>query len=159
MNLHRLCMVLILLSILMIPVRAQESVSDDAVNEVAEKMYCPVCENIPLDDCGTPTCYQWKEEIRQQLAEGISEEAIIQGFVERFGDHVMGTPQDPILRTLSLVTPWILIGFAVIVGVMTFSRWRKHETIVEKSATTASQETVTDDEYRARLEADLQKRR
>jgi len=31
-------------------------VTDDAVNSVAKELYCPVCENIPLDVCPTQAC-------------------------------------------------------------------------------------------------------
>ena len=70
--------VLFLCFALAVLVHAQgERVSDNAVNAVAEKMYCPVCENIPLDECQTQACVDWKEEIRQQLSEGQSEQAVM----------------------------------------------------------------------------------
>ena len=68
----RLILILIVVSGLM-TVSAQDAyISDNEVNAVAEKLYCPVCENIPLDDCQTVTCLEWKEEIRIQLAQGES---------------------------------------------------------------------------------------
>ena len=54
---------LILLFVLSIPVTgfAQGSdPTDDDVNAVAKQLYCPVCENIPLDACGTAACEQWR---------------------------------------------------------------------------------------------------
>ncbi len=97
-------------------VAAQESstVTDDDVNAIAQKLYCPVCENIPLDACGTAACDDWRNEIRLQLEQGMTEAQIIDDFVLRFGDRVVGTPQDPILRALSLVTPVLLIGLGLI---------------------------------------------
>ena len=44
--------------------------TDDDVNEVARQLYCPVCENIPLDTCGTTACEQWRGIIRDKLSEG-----------------------------------------------------------------------------------------
>ena len=38
--------------------------SDDEVNAIARKMYCPVCENVPLDVCPTQACMEWRELIR-----------------------------------------------------------------------------------------------
>ena len=86
------------------------TVTADDVNAIAQKLYCPVCENIPLDVCGTAACADWRDEIRQQLESGMTEQQIVDDFVRRFGDRVVGTPQDPALRALSLVTPYILIG-------------------------------------------------
>ena len=30
--------------------------TDDAVNKIAKQLYCPVCENTPLDVCPTEAC-------------------------------------------------------------------------------------------------------
>jgi cytochrome c-type biogenesis protein CcmH len=116
-------------------VRAQDqaptSVTADQVNAIAKKLYCPVCENITLDNCGTAACADWRDEIRLQLETGRTEDEIIADFVQRFGDRVVGTPQDSLLRALSLITPWILIvGVLVIVGKMVIDRQRKRLTPV-----------------------------
>jgi cytochrome c-type biogenesis protein CcmH len=147
-----------------IPAYAQDSaVSDDEVNAVARRMYCPECENIPLDVCGTQACIQWREEIRAQLEAGSTEEQVIADFVSRFGDRVVGTPQDPVLRALSLITPW-LVGLVMFVIVATLLlRWRRSG----KSKTTfgiptvpnGNSPTLTDDDYRQRIERDLLARR
>jgi cytochrome c-type biogenesis protein CcmH/NrfF len=67
-------------------------VSDDQVNVVAKQLYCPVCENIPLDVCGTQACEQWRGLIREKLAAGWSEGQVKQYFVDQYGDRVLGTP-------------------------------------------------------------------
>jgi cytochrome c-type biogenesis protein CcmH len=148
------------LLIIAIPTFAQDSyVSDNEVLAIAEKMYCPVCENIPLDECQTTTCMEWKEEIRNQLAQGESSDEIITSFVTRFGDHVVGTPQDPILRALTIITPIIAILFAIAMGVYTFTRFGTHQKLKLEDEVS---ETLTDDSdeaYRQRLEQDLIARR
>ncbi|HYO88956.1 MAG TPA: cytochrome c-type biogenesis protein CcmH [Candidatus Limnocylindrales bacterium] len=88
---------------------APVDVTADDVNAIAQKLYCPVCENIPLDVCGTAACADWRNEIRQQLESGMGEDAIVTDFVRRFGDRVVGTPQDPVLAALSIVTPIVII--------------------------------------------------
>ena len=93
-------MLLVLLAFTALAQAQDGGVTDNDVIRVAERMYCPVCENIPLDDCETTACVEWKAEIRAQLAEGRSDEAVIDSFVARFGDNVVGVPQDPVLRAL-----------------------------------------------------------
>lgn len=100
-------------------------VTADDVNAVAEKLYCPVCENIPLDTCGTAACADWRNEIRLQLESGMSSDEVITDFVRRFGDRVVGTPQDPALAALSLITPWVIIGLAAAGGVYFLLRHRR----------------------------------
>ena len=133
-------------------------VSDNTVNAVAEKMYCPVCENIPLDECHTSACLEWKEEIRQQLSEGISEQQVINSFVRRFGDQVVGIPQDPLLRALTVLVPVLAIVMAVALGIVTFRRFGRHEQLRINEAGVPAAES-NDEDYLKRLEDDLQARR
>lgn len=101
-------------------------ITDDQVNAIAKKLYCPVCENITLDTCGTAACADWRYEIRLQLEQGRTERQIIDDFVQRFGDRVVGTPEDTVLRALSLVTPWVIIaGILLIVGRVIFNVRRR----------------------------------
>ncbi len=134
------------------PVVPANTITDDQVNAIAEKLYCPVCENITLDTCGTAACADWRAEIRLQLEQGRTEDEIITDFVTRFGDRVVGTPQDATLRTLSLVTPWVLIaGVLLIVGSMIFRRRR----VVDAPPPPSSGAQSTD-KYQDLIEQDLE---
>jgi cytochrome c-type biogenesis protein CcmH len=144
----------------------KKPVTADDVNNVARKLYCPVCENIPLDTCGTTACEQWRGEIRFQLEEGRTAQQVIDDFIARFGDRVVGTPVDPVLRALSLWVP-ILISLGALVGAgMIFNRWRmaprgaapRHEANPEAVYVATAAATKPDEFYRARLELDLAKR-
>ena len=149
----------LLLLVLTLMTAAQDNdVSDNAVNSVAQKMYCPVCENIPLDECQTLACVEWKEEIRDQLAEGQSEQEVIESFVGRFGDQVVGIPQDPVLRALTVVVPVLSVLLAIAVGIFTFTRFGQHQKLnmARESQPTAA---ATEEQYRQRLEEDLLARR
>ena len=57
--------------------------SDDQVNAIAKQLYCPVCENIPLDVCPTQACEEWRALIKELLAEGKSEQEIKDYFVQQ----------------------------------------------------------------------------
>jgi cytochrome c-type biogenesis protein CcmH len=160
-----LVLAMAILLIVVLPAGAQERVvTDDEVNAVASKLYCPVCENIPLDACGTAACHDWREEIRSQLASGMTEEEVINAFVVRYGDRVVGTPMDPTLRALSLVTPWVLGAIIVLGALWTFIRWRSRQgTVTSDGIVDTISEPADaardDDYYRTRLEQDLQTRR
>jgi cytochrome c-type biogenesis protein CcmH len=143
-----------------VPLLAQ-TVSDDAVNDVAEHMFCPVCENEPLDDCRTSTCLQWKEEIRDQLAAGRSENQIMDYFVARYGQHVLAIPSDPLLRVLSYAIPLIATLAALAVGWLALRRWQtrrpvtQSETVPVSDSSTPQTSPADDDPYRAMLERDI----
>jgi cytochrome c-type biogenesis protein CcmH len=151
----RTCALIIalLLCAVTLSVSAQNSstVTDDQVNTIARKLYCPVCENITLDTCATAACEDWRNEIRLQLEAGRTEDQIIADFVQRFGDRVVGTPQDTVLRALSLVTPWIIIlGVLLIVGKIVLDRRRSGV-----SPPTATPDDHSTQKYEDLLEQDL----
>lgn len=149
------------------PAQAQDGdgaiITDDQVNSIARGLYCPVCENVPLDVCPTAACAEWREEIRVQLSEGATPREVVDNFVARYGDRVVGTPQDPTLRALSLVTPWVISGLALLGALMVFARWRREQmqapTATPVRMPQSGEANATLEAYRARLEADLAKRR
>lgn len=131
---------------------ATQSVTFDMVNKIARALYCPVCPNETLDACQTQACAQWRDEIRDQLAAGQNEQEIIDSFVRRYGDRVLGTPQDPGLRALSLLTPFLIAAAALGIGALTFLRWRRRTPAAP--ASTGAQTPIRDD-YRSQIEQDL----
>ncbi|MEZ4670585.1 MAG: cytochrome c-type biogenesis protein CcmH [Anaerolineae bacterium] len=130
------------------------TVTDDDVNAIAHELYCPVCENITLDVCGTAACADWRDEIRMQLEAGRTKEQITDDFVQRFGDRVVGTPQDSVLRALSLVTPWVIIAAVlVLVGSMVMGSQRRRN---KPLAAVQPPDDRSIDRYQKLLEEDLE---
>jgi len=97
----------------------------DAVNTVAHKMYCDVCEGIPLDECESVACRQWREEIARQLGDGRTEDEIIDYFVERYGGDVAALPRDESDRLLALLVPVILLLVVGVIGGRQVLQYRK----------------------------------
>jgi cytochrome c-type biogenesis protein CcmH len=131
------------------------NISDDAVNAIAHQLYCPVCENIPLDTCGTVACEDWRNEIRGMLATGMSEAAIIDNFVVRFGDRVVGTPRDPVIAAISIITPWLVVILGVAVGLYTLMQWQRKSKDEKQVAAPVIPEKSKRDSYLEQLEKDL----
>lgn len=156
-------LLLTLAALLALPLAAaaqNTAITDDEVNAVASDMYCPVCENIPLDTCPTAACADWREEIRTMLADGLSEQDVKDAFVVRYGERVVGTPQDPFLRALSLVTPWLMGAAALAAGAYVLLRWQgRQPAAAEAAAAQDARSQASEGDYRARLEADLRQRR
>ena len=87
--------------------------TDDDVNRVAKNLYCPVCPNTPLDVCETKACEDWRAQIRAQLAEGWTDQQVIDYFVAQYGERVLAEPQRKGFTSLV----WILPVIAVMIGV------------------------------------------
>ncbi len=135
---------------------AQETVpSDDEVNAIAKEIYCPVCENTPLDVCPTQVCSQWRELIREQLAMGWSDLQIRQYFVNQYGDRVLATPPARGFNWLVYILPPLAILAGVFVLVRTIRNWKKPLTDIDVETAVTIEEG---DEYVARLEQELRNR-
>jgi len=99
--------------------------SDDDVNAVASQLYCPVCENIPLDACGTAACEQWRGIIRDRLAEGWTEDQIKDYFVAQYGDRVLAEPPRQGFNWLVYLVPALVLAGGVVLLGLGFSKWRQ----------------------------------
>lgn len=92
--------------------------SDDQINAIAGELYCPVCENVPLDVCGTQACEQWRGLIREKLAQGYTKEEIKQYFVDQYGDRVLAAPPAKGFNILVYIVP----PLAILAGIYSFYR-------------------------------------
>jgi len=128
--------------------------TDDQVNAIAKQLYCPVCENVPLDVCPTQACQQWRDTIREKLSAGWNEAQIKQYFVDQYGARVLAAPPATGLNWLVyLLPPLAFVGGAYLL-VRALRAWRAP---AEPQAPPASP-TPGDDPYVERLERELRER-
>lgn len=85
------------------------NISNDDVNEVASQLYCPICENVPLDVCPSTACADWRELIRKLMSEGRSDAEIKQYFADQYGWKVLSMPPRVGFNWLLYVLPPIII--------------------------------------------------
>lgn len=148
---------LCLLAFLLVqPAAGQEPTpSDDEVNAIAKQVYCPVCENVPLDVCPTLACEQWRGIIREKLTLGWSEEKIKQFFLDQYGDRALATPPARGFNWLVYLLPPMVFFLGVIVLLRAFRSWSQNgaASLLEKQ-----EPQIDDDPYVAQLEEELRKR-
>ena len=149
-----------------VPVLAQEPSADD-INEVAKKLSCPTCTGINVADCPTETCAQWRAKIGEMLAEGNSEQEILDYFADRYGDHVLQVPP----KRGFFVLVWLLPVIAIIAGLVWLAYlmrgWSRRSAAVTAghsqgaAAMTSSvlddADKIEEDEYLQRVQQDLEK--
>src|SRR5271169_7230223 len=99
--------------------------SDDQVNQIAHQLYCPVCENTPLDVCPTEACRQWRDLIRQQLAQGWTDQQIKQYFVQQYGARVLAEPPQTGINWLIYILPPLIILAGAIILFRALRMWTK----------------------------------
>lgn len=160
----QIVLITLTLALFVFPAAAQDgAVTDDEVNEVARDVYCPVCENTPLDVCQTKACADWRELIRTKLAAGESEQEIFEYFARQYGDGVLANPPR---RGVSLVILWVLPVVVILLGLLFFSRTMRglrgaemqaaYDTDPDLDLSSKAPEPAQDD-YVARIEEELNK--
>ena len=152
-NALKFCLLIILIGITFLfptyelKVRAQAPTpSDDEVNQIARQLFCPVCENVPLDECQIAACDQWRELIRQKLGEGYAEDEIKAFFVAQYGDRVLGVPPRRGTHWLLYVLPPAIFLFGL--GLLYSKLKRGHELTNENA-------NGSKDPYLQKVEQDL----
>jgi cytochrome c-type biogenesis protein CcmH len=133
------------------------TVTDNQVNAVAHELYCPVCENIPLDVCPTQACAQWRELIRQQLAQGMTKQQIKDYFAKQYGDRVLDQPPLQGLNLLVYILPFSMLLIGVVVVVRVLRSGRNPVGAAAQLATAPTPHSESEDAYERRLEEELKK--
>jgi len=134
--------------------------TDDDVNAVAKQLYCPVCENIPLDACGTTACEQWRGIIRDKLAEGWTDDEIKTYFVNQYGDRVLAEPPRRGFNWIVYLVPVVIFMGGGYLFYRGFRQWRSPEpdrNLRKKERTTPKPVKLSKDDIN-RVEEELRKR-
>ena len=133
------------------------AVSDDQVNAVASELFCPECENIPLDVCPSQACADMRAEIRQMLEQGWTKGQIKNYYVERYGDRVVGTPPARGWNWMMYVVPPVAILAAAWILYNSFRAWKRNSPTTGTQSPEIQSPPAVADDYVARLEAELKK--
>jgi cytochrome c-type biogenesis protein CcmH len=143
--------------LLMVSVRAQQGQprqpTDNEVNAVAKKLYCPVCPNTPLDVCETKACQDWRAQIRDQLAAGWDEKQIIDYFVAQYGERVLGEPQRKGFTSMVWVLPLLAILLGLVFIGQLLKSWKRRN--AQEPAAVQAQSAQVAPEVQAKIEKKL----
>ena len=152
-----LALVVIMILIPLSTAGAQDNspITDDEVNALAEELYCPVCENVPLDVCPTKACAQWRDLIREKMELGWSEKQIKEFFAEQYGAQVLAVPPREGFNWLIYVLPPLVVIIGIVIVARTVGKPRKTiagAPVVEQPPVPAAQEEILDE-----IEKDLRR--
>jgi len=155
-----LTLLLLAVSVLSVLAQTKPTPSDDEVNAVAHELYCPVCENIPLDVCPTQACAQWRDLIRQKLSDGWTKDQIKAYFQKQYGDRVLSEPPREGLNWIVYVLPPVFILAGAFLVYRVISKRKPAAPVAGgSSAPPAPGAPASDDPYLQRLEDELKKRK
>ena len=128
--------------------------------DVAGELMSPACPGRTLLNCTSSQAEQWRELIRQKLAQGESKEQILQYFVDISGESILAVPP----KKGFALTAWLLPLFVMMNGVglivvLTY-RWAQRRPRADDSNLTLSNVSApssqpSSDPYLDRLRREL----
>lgn len=127
--------------------------TDNDVNKIAKKLYCPVCPNTPLDVCETQACKDWRAQIRDELTSGWSEQQVLDYFVSQYGERVLAEPQRKGFTSLVWLFPVIAALLGLWISYEILKSWRTGK----QSAVIVVEDPQISPELLARIEEEIRK--
>ena len=116
------------------PVRAQQAeaptvAADPAlekrVQRLGEELRCLVCQNQTIADSHAGLAVDLKNQIREQLQAGRTDQQILDYMVERYGDFVLYRPPVKATTVLLWAGPFVLLAIGVGAAVVIVRRRRE----------------------------------
>ncbi len=117
-------MALLVLLLLVAPVTAKEAASmvadpemEKVVNEISAELRCLVCQNQTIADSSAGLAVDLKNQVREMVKTGQSQEEIVDYMVTRYGDFVLYRPPVKPTTMLLWAGPFLLllVGLTVLV--------------------------------------------
>ncbi|HEU4645649.1 MAG TPA: cytochrome c-type biogenesis protein, partial [Burkholderiales bacterium] len=86
---------------------------DKRVAALAVELRCLVCQNQTLADSNAPLAVDLRNQIREQLKQGSSEQDVIDFMVARYGDFVLYKPPFKASTLALWLGPFVLLALGV----------------------------------------------
>jgi len=139
----------------------QYSAEEALFKEVSESLVCRCGCNKLLTICEMQGCHSatpMRAEIKEKLAEGEDKEAILAGFVDRYGLVVLSAPPMSGFHLSAWIMPFVVLIAGAWIARRVLGSWKRQtaETRAESPGKPGKKIAKVTDEQRARIERELQ---
>lgn len=98
-----------------------DKTDEDRARAIGSRVKCPVCQGVAIADSPSETARAMMDVVEERIAEGWSDDQIIDYFKQRYTDSIVIDP--PFAGNTLLV--WLLPAFAAVAGLFMISSRRK----------------------------------
>lgn len=131
---NRLVYILVLLPVLLLgnayavqDVELENSADEPRFVELSNILRCMVCQNQSIADSNAPLARDFRNQVKEKINQGQSNDQIINYMVERYGDYILYRPPFNAATALLWTGPFIL----VFIGLFVVSRLHRRKAVVE----------------------------
>lgn len=118
---------------------AADPVLEKRVTALAEELRCLVCQNQTIADSHAELAIDLKNQVREKLAQGLSDKDVVDYMVQRYGDFVLYRPPVKSTTWLLWFGPFLLlIGSIAFLG-LKLGRRRQPEALPESEMQRAAE--------------------
>lgn len=131
------------------------SAAAPTVDGVAEQLICQCGCTMVLNNCSHAECASRETMlgiIKQRIAQGESEEQIVQAFVSQFGESVLAEPPKKGFNLTAWLSPFAAIAAGAVIIYLAIKKWLKRGEYALQADAGGGER---DDEYLLRIEQDL----
>jgi cytochrome c-type biogenesis protein CcmH len=128
--------------------------------DVAADLMSPACPGRTLLNCTSGQAEQWRELIRQKITQGETKEQILRYFVDMRGEEILAAPPKRGFALTAWLFPMFIMANGAGLIVILATRWarknRAENAIGMDAPQLSSQNILTSDPYRNRLQKELE---
>jgi cytochrome c-type biogenesis protein CcmH len=130
--------------------------------DVAANLMSPACPGRTLLNCTSGHAEQWRELIRQKLAQGETQAQIMAYFVDMRGEEILAAPPKRGFALTAWLFPVLIIINGTGVIILLTRRWTRQRSVIENTRNLgmtppmSSHESTSPDPYRDRLHKELE---
>ena len=94
---------------------------------------CPVCPAETIDQAQVPLARQMKQIVREKLAEGESREAILEYFVERYGQNILAAPPKRGFNLVAWLLPVVVLIGSLVLAIFALRSMKQKDVLRDMS--------------------------
>lgn len=121
-----------------VPPAEADPALEQRVAALAEQLRCLVCQNQSLADSNASLALDLKNQVREKLAAGQSEQQVVDFMVARYGDFVLYRPPVKATTWLLWFGPFVLLAAAVAALLVRLARRRQPQALADAERQQAS---------------------
>jgi len=115
------------------PLAAANPELEKRVMELSDELRCLVCQNQTLADSHAELAIDLKNQVREKLASGMSNQEVINYMVERYGDFVLYRPPVKGSTWLLWFGPFVLLAGGVFMLMLKLKRRRATDSVLSQA--------------------------
>ena len=125
--------------------------------EISAELRCPVCQGLAIGDSPSQMAANMREQVRELLSRGYTEEQILSYFEKSYGQFVLLKPKFQGVNALVWLLPVLVLAIGLVIVVTKAKRLEKTPVPVAAAVAPDAASETADDPYLAQVREMVEK--